>query len=1071
MALPSGIEYEPYHVHTYYSNCLTQPDSTMSIADYAKVYAERGHHVLCMSEHGNRSNVWQQFDLAQQYSAQGHNMTPLAAAECYFVPNRNPELKDGRNFHLIVIAKDMVGFKQLNRMLSEANVTGFYRHARVDFELLSMLDWKRFMVTTACVAGPLRDEEGLKYCDVLHEIFRDNFYLEIQHHPQEIQLKHNAKILDIYQKRGWPLIYATDSHYIYPKEAELRKELLLSSGINNGYEDEFLLDLPTVEEAYTKLQAQNVFSNAQIEEAMANTLQLRDFEGVKFDKSRKFPISRPDLTQEERNELYQKMVWDGYKEKAGDPSFEEAMELQEEVDTIIDTNSADYFIGLHDMLQRGIELGGVMTKTSRGSAASFATCYALGFTSINRLKCPVKMYPQRFISREKLLSGNMPDIDSNIANVEAFEEAGREIFGQYSCYPMIAYGKTKTLSAFKLLARARQLDFEVSNTVSKLIQNYELDRKHAIENNQDDPDYNVDDEIHIEQYVDPEYLSLIAESKQYQNIVVSVSPHPCAHLVWHKDLREEIGIIRLKPKVGSKEPQYCVYIDGATADGVGLCKSDLLRVDVVKTINDIFAMVGRPVMDADALLKAVENDPAVWELYARGLTMGLNQTEQPKTTERVKQFKPKNLVELAAFVAAIRPGAKSLVDTFVSRSPHTYGIPAMDNLLKLEGATGETGRSSYLFFDEQILRLAQAAGIDPADGYNLIKAIKKKKAEKVESYQQKFVPGFIKYLQEQEGTEQALAEKTAHDVWTVIMNSASYLFCSAHATAMAYDSLYGAYLKLHYPYEFYTTMLKLYTGKGNQEKISAFVQEMQRYQNIRMIPGRYGQDNRDWYIDREQHTISQSLSSIKYIPQQAAEDLYAMREHTFETFTDALRYMQMHTCLNTRQISVLIKLNYFEPFGKTAKLLRVFTEFFEGKQKLTKTIKSYEKRLEAMRAFESEQPDEDLPIAERVTVEADVLGFCISRDPTLPGNTYIVQNLDTKYGVKVQLYNLSKGTIGNMRVTKQNFALQPFGQSDVLMMNKWAKRQRYIWKNQKKTAVFGEYEYWLEEYTTVDKTA
>lgn len=118
----------------------------------------------------------------------------------------------------------------------------------------------------------------------------------------------------------------------------------------------------------------------------------------------------------------------------------------------------------------------------------------------------------------------MPDIDSNVTNVEAFEKAGKEIFGQYGCLPMIAYGKTKTLSAFKMLARARNLDFEISNEVSKQISVYELDKKHAIENNQDDPDYDVDEDIDIQDYVEQKYLNLIQDSKQYQGIIVSISP-------------------------------------------------------------------------------------------------------------------------------------------------------------------------------------------------------------------------------------------------------------------------------------------------------------------------------------------------------------------------------------------------------------------------------------------------------------------------------------------------------------------------------------------------------------------
>ena len=227
------IEYEPYHVHTSYSNCLTQPDSTMSIEDYAKVYKERGHHVLCISEHGNRSNVWQQFELSKKYSDENYHMTPLAAAETYFVADRTT--RDHRGYHLILVAKNMEGFYQLNEILSEANLSGFYYHARVDFDLLERLDYRNFICTSACVAGP-SDEETLVR---LANIFQKNFYLEVQHHPQQIQVERNKWMVELHKKHGWPLIYGTDSHYVYKEEKELRRELLLASRITYGNEDEY----------------------------------------------------------------------------------------------------------------------------------------------------------------------------------------------------------------------------------------------------------------------------------------------------------------------------------------------------------------------------------------------------------------------------------------------------------------------------------------------------------------------------------------------------------------------------------------------------------------------------------------------------------------------------------------------------------------------------------------------------------------------------------------------------------------------------------------------------------------
>jgi DNA polymerase III alpha subunit len=387
----------------------------MSIADYAKVYKERGHHVLCISEHGNRSNVCEQFDICEGYKNDKdnpYNMIPLAAAETYFVPDRLKEIdgkKDDRNFHLILIAKDMEGFYQLNEAMSEANLTGFYRRARVDFDILGRLDYKHFLCTTACVAGISRDDDYERLACQLHEIFRENFYLEVQSHSQKVQIEANTKILRLYAKYHWPLIYGTDSHYINKEDAALRKELLLSSKITYGDEDEFILDLPTAEEAYQRLLNQGVLVKARIEEAMENTLILREFEGVHFTKEKKIPNAYPEKTLKERNYYYKKLCCDGYISKAGMPTKEEAKEIHEEMDAVTETNTADYFLIGKRVVERGKELGGVLTPTGRGSGSSFCTNYCLGFTTLNRLHSPVKLYPERFISKERMASGILPD--------------------------------------------------------------------------------------------------------------------------------------------------------------------------------------------------------------------------------------------------------------------------------------------------------------------------------------------------------------------------------------------------------------------------------------------------------------------------------------------------------------------------------------------------------------------------------------------------------------------------------------------------------------------------------------
>lgn len=663
----------------------------------------------------------------------------------------------------------------------------------------------------------------------------------------------------------------------------------------------------------------------------------------------------------------------------------------------------------------------------------------------------------------------MPDIDSNLTNVEAFEEAGKEIFGEWGCLPMIAYGTAKTLSAFKLLARARNLDFETANEVAKQIQNYEMDVKHARENNADDPDYDVDDDVQIESYVEEKYLELIEASKKYKGIITNLSPHPCGHIVYHKDLRREIGVIRVKSKSGSKDAVYAAFIDGVYSDKFGFCKSDMLRVDVVKIIHDTFKLAGQPVLSVDELVERTKNDKAVWDILADGYTMGCNQTERPKTTERVKQFKPKNTVELAALIAAIRPGAKSLVDSFIARVPHQYNIPAMDKLLKLDGATGVTGESSYLFYDEQIMQLAEAAGIPPEDTNALIKHIKKKHHDEVLAYEEKFVPGFINYLCTTEHVDKEKAEKTAKDVFTVIRNSASYLFNLSHAYAMCLDCLYGMYLKTYYPYEFYVTLLKLYDEKKNTDKISAIISEMKRYKNISLTAGRFGQDNRDWVVDKEKHTISQSLSSIRYMSKKAAQDLQKLGEKSYSSFTDVLRDLQMDSCLDTRQIAILIELNYFEMFGKSGKLMKVYENFFEGKQKLTKTIKSFESRLQASREYEASLPDEELEIGQRLNSELANVGLCLSFDKSQPNNLYFVREIDDKYGIKAKLYSVQRGTTGVIRFRKDDFAKKSFETGDCISLLQYNKSPRYTYRGGERSVVPGEFDVWAKEYSVLPR--
>ena len=288
---------------------------------------------------------------------------------------------------------------------------------------------------------------------------------------------------------------------------------------------------------------------------------------------------------------------------------------------------------------------------------------------------------------------------------------------------------------------------------------------------------------------------------------------------------------------------------------------------------------------------------------------------------------------------------------------------------------------------------------------------------------------------------------------------------------MACDSLYAAWLKVHYPYELYITMLKLYDEKKNTDKISAIIAEMKRYKDINLTVGRFGQDNRDWLVDKEHGTISQSLSSVRYISKQSARDLYQTGQNKYDTFTDVLRELQMNTCLDTRQIAILIELNYFEQFGKSGKLMKVYNEFFEGKNKLTKTVKSYEIRLQKCRDYENNIEDEELPIGQRLSSEFNNIGLCLSSDKTMSNKLYFVLEVDTKYGAKSKLYSVQRGTIGLVRVKKNDYTKKPFEQNDCIVIHKFNKSPKYSYRGGERVEIPGESDIWVQEYEVIKAPA
>lgn len=1061
-----------YHRHTSYSNIYVA-DSAAVNEDYAKRAVELGHKVISSVEHGWQGYYFETYELAKKY-----DLKFIFGAEAYWVKNRLE--KDRTNGHIIMLAKNENGRRAINSILSTANEDGYYFRPRVDVELLLSLPADDVMITTACIAFWHYDDiEDILV--QLHNHFKKNLFLEIQYHDTEPQAKLNQRILALSEKYGIEMIVGMDSHYIYPEQSKERDYILAAKNIHYEDEDGWFMDYPDDETTMNRFLKQGVFTKDQIQRAMDNTDLLLEFEDYAIDnrifsKDIKLPslydgqhtidgVLLPKLDQEQRNKEYSKLIsklFKAYVKDVDESQHDEYFDgVKNEVQVIKDTNMSDYFLIDYYMVKRALEKGGVLTDSGRGSSVGYFTNTLLGFSKVDRFQSPIKLYPERFISKSRILeTKSLPDIDLNWGTPDIAAEAQEEILGKDHAYPMIAFGTCKKKSAFKLYARSQNMDFDLANTISGQIEKYDDALKYA--------DDDEKDEIDIYDYVDEEYHSYIDASKKYQGIIMDKKKAPCAYLLYDGSIREEIGLIKCKSETTKKEYMTAV-IDGAIAENYKFLKNDILKVDVVLLIDLIYKRIGLKHHTVNELMELVKNDQAVWDIYANGYTMGVNQVEKASTTRKSMKYKPRNVSELSAFIAAIRPAFKSMYSKLENREDFSYGIPAFDKILQTEELP-----QSFILYQEQTMNTLNYAGFPIDECYGIIKAIAKKHPEKVKPLKERFITGFKDKIMQDDGIPADKAEEDSARVWQIISDSCGYGFNSAHAYCMALDSLYNAYLKAHYPYEFYEVLLQTYSDKGKKDKVAELKQEMSKAFGIKEGEYKFGLDNRKFKADPDNQTIYPSLLSIKGLSQGCANDLYAMGQKKYENFYELWKDMKKKKNLNSGKVNTLIEIGYFDDFGTIGKIKRfidILDQLYDRSQfsksnppvEFLPIIRKYSEETDKQyRKFDYDAAlteiwetleDTDIPFNERLKYELQNIGYVKTLVPDMSPDYAFVQEYECKYkNPKLTLYRLCDGTTEVVKVRRKKYDEAPINVGDIIKTiecseeGRWSKDQNGDWQ-------------------------
>ena len=1037
-----------YHKHTSLSNRYMKDSPLLPIDYWNELKARYGDKscIYTTVEHGWAGNYFKQYDDLEKFNKKnGTNIRWIYGAEAYWVKDRNES--DRSNCHIVLLARTDKGRKAINKILSIANKDGYYARPRIDLELIDQLPYDDVMITTACVAFWNKYDDIADIVRHLAESF-PYFYLEVQAHNTPEQKELNRRIIQISEELLVPIIAGCDSHVITTSQMLDRDELLKSGNIHYEDEDGWYMDYPTYDVLFERFKQQGVLTDGQIKAAINNTNVLFEFEDIKLDRSLKVPVIKElrNKTQEERNHIFEQILKDEWFLQKADINKDKLQqyykEIKHDIGEIEACNMADYFILSYMVMKRGQEkYGGILTPSGRGSAVSMYLNKLLRLTKVDKVNSPVLMYSERFLTKERVLDSHTPpDIDNNVSDRQPFIQAQRDLVGELGTYDLLALGTLKFKAAWKMYARAYNVEPDTANEVSKQIDRYETAKKHAEDG----------ETVDIHKYIEPKYQELVDGCKKYLGIYDTAKGHPCGCLCYEGDIESDIGISLCKSEATGKEV-LVANIESGTIDAFGYLKQDYLIVDSIGLTYDVYKEAGIEPFTVNQLLEKIAHDDATWQIYADGYTQCVNQCEQPRSTQKVMRYKPNNIAELTQFIAAIRPSFQSMYQTFEQRQHFDYGIKALDDLLQDEYCS-----SSFILYQESLMKVLGFAGFPMSETYTIIKAISKKKDYIIKDAKPKFIKNFAQaILDTSETNDDSKAHELAGKVWTIIENSAAYGFNSAHAYCMAIDSVTIAYLKAHYPLEFYKCVLQRFTDKGEKDKVALIKQEMLK-RGYKLKDIQFGDDNRAFNIDRANNCIVQTMASIKDMPKSAPEALYELGKTDIKNRAALYQSLMDDPRINKKAIEILFRLGYFNKFAQPNRLIaeyEIYQKYISAKV-LTKSSfddimidvirsccgKETEKQFREIdnkaliTALIKQSNIKLVTIVDRIKWQLEYLGYCTVSDPNSDPSDWLVLDVKTTgYGtVYCTLYNLCYGAERTYRANKKFWTNHQLSKGDVI---------------------------------------
>lgn len=1039
----SNENYTVLHLHSDMSNGVTNIDSCTKYIDYIIRAEELGMKAMAFSEHGSVF-AW---DLKKE-DMEKHGLKYIHAEEFYVTETVDEKIRD--NWHCLLIAKNWDGVREINKLASISfgrNDGHYYYAPRITFDdLLHTSD--NIIISTACLGGILnRASKDIqeRFIKFLSEN-KHRCFLEIQHHNVAEQIAYNKKLYSISKKYGIRLVAGTDTHSLNEQHAEGRKILQRSKNIFFEDEEGWDLTFKSYDELCEAYKKQCSLPEGVYLEAIENTNVIADMvEPFEIDRHTKYPHIYDNPV-----ETFKKKINEGYKNnkylKERYPRNVVSSRLKEELAVYEKVGAIDFML-LETYIREWEAKNGIESGYGRGSVSGSLIAYALGITQMDSLKFNLNFF--RFMNPSRVTNA---DIDSDYCSsdrekIKYFLLHDKLNLPNIKTSEIITFNTIAMKGAIKDVCRALNISLDEAQTISDAVT---MDENHK---------WTIDNKWR-EKYPEVfKYVDIV------YGTIVSIGSHPSGVLVSDRDIESDIGLCSIST---SDYPVSMLDMHGL--DGQMYVKLDILGLDNIGVINETCRMLGIDRLTPD---NVDLNDEKVWKSIRDDTTL-IFQWESDSAQAYLKKFmsdetiakakeKDPNFSYIKWFSfgnGLIRPSCASFRDDVACGKFYDNGFKELNEFL-----APEAGRVAM---QETIMMwLQKFCGYSPAESDNVRRAIAKKKgtATLLPEIEQRF----IDYSSTHYDITVEKCKEVIKPFLQIILDASAYGFSWNHSDSYSCTGYISGYLRYYYPLQFLTAAFNIFFDKEDK------IVNITKYANKIGIPIKdikFRHSKADYNCDVSENVIYKGIRSIKYMNEDVANKLYDMREQNFDSFVDVIKVFPG----NSRQLDILIKLNYFSEFGKIGALLRIVDLYnlYGGKKLLkkdkcklpaellskycTETDKQW--RVQDQDGFIKELcsmiPDVDVPIQSKIEWSKEYFGYISTVMPEKKDVGYVM-DINTKYSPKLTVYQLWDGKTTVYKLQKKTYEKNPFNKGSLLQFHSEMRPKSKLVDGQ-----------WQKDYSTME---